>query len=62
MGIIGGAVPPGSPNFRPKNLFFHSRFQTWDPFVESPDNQRARKAVDVYIKDIKVSIVLHLTR
>ena len=27
LGIIGGGVPPGSPNFRPQNFFFHSRFQ-----------------------------------
>ena len=27
LGIIGGGVPPCSPNFRPKNFFFHSRFE-----------------------------------
>ena len=32
LGILGGGVPPGSPNpdtdFRPKNVTFHTRFQT----------------------------------
>ena len=32
LGILGGGVPPGSPNpdtdFRPKNVIFHTRFQT----------------------------------
>ena len=29
LGIFGGGVPPGSPNFRPLNFFFffYSRFQ-----------------------------------
>ena len=28
--IIGGGVPPGSPNLdRPKKVIFHTRFQTW---------------------------------
>ena len=34
---------------------------SWDPFLESPDNQLARKAV-VASSKIKVSIVWHLTR
>ena len=33
LGILGGAVPPGSPNPDPisdqKNVIFHIRFQTW---------------------------------
>ena len=32
LGILGGGVPPGSlnpdPYFRPKNVIFHTRFQT----------------------------------
>ena len=32
MGILGGGVPPGSPNPDPisdqKNVIFHTRFQT----------------------------------
>ena len=32
LGILGGGVPPGSPNpdpyFRSKNVIFHARFQT----------------------------------
>ena len=36
LGILGGGVPPGYPNpgpiyFRPKNVIFHTRFQTWPP-------------------------------
>ena len=34
---------------------------TWVPFLESPDNQRARKAVVVSMQG-KVSIVLNLTK
>ena len=33
LGILGGGVPPGSPNPDPisdqKNVIFHARFQTW---------------------------------
>ena len=53
LGILGGGVAPGSPkawpDFRPKNVIFHTRFQTrpskirtcfqtWGRFLESPDN------------------------
>ena len=36
LGILGGGVPPGYPNpdpiyFRPQNVIFHTRFQTWPP-------------------------------
>ena len=34
LGILGGVLSPGSPNpdpinFRPKNVIFHTCFQTW---------------------------------
>ena len=36
-------------------------FRAWDPFLESHDNERTRKAV-VASSKIMVSVVLHLTR
>ena len=40
--IVGGGVLPGSPNPDPTSdqeiPIFHTRFQTWGPFLESPGN------------------------
>ena len=52
LGILGGGVPPGSPNpdpisdqkcnfphpFSDETSKIHSCFQTWGRFLESPDN------------------------
>ena len=46
LGIFGWSVPPGSPNpdliSDQKTVIFHTRFQTWGPFLEAHGNYRAR--------------------
>jgi len=39
------------PIFRLQKVLFFSKFESWGPFLESPDNQCARKAVVVYKQD-----------
>ena len=55
LGILGGAVPPGSPNpdpyFRPKNVIFHTCFQT-----------RPLKSIPVFRPGPQAEIMLSLLR
>ena len=55
LGILGGAVPPGSPNpdpyFRPKNVIFHTCFQT-----------RPLKSIPVFRPGLQAEIMLSLLR
>ena len=55
LGILGGAVPSGSPNpdpyFRPKNVIFHTCFQT-----------RPLKSIPVFRPGLQAEIMLSLLR
>ena len=51
LGILGGGVPHGSSNFRPKNLIFHTRFQA-----------RTLKSILVFRPGLKAKIILSLLR